>query len=156
PDRASIVEAKLSVLRLLRALDRAGADPSKTPALGIELVHLAEYDDLLTACLELLDRLGPGSEDAGENPIEKLVEMGSQVRGAVLRAVPAILRRDVLHSLSTVTASEPEIWMQVEALRRGPAKSRLSKPVLARETPEELAAQAFSRASTVGNDPLVR
>jgi hypothetical protein len=79
-------EEKLRILRLTRALDRASIDPKERPALRGPLVHLAEFDTLLTSMLEFIDREGPvRSSLSGE--MEPLLRMGEYVRGEVTDAL---------------------------------------------------------------------
>ncbi len=52
-----MVAEKLRILRLLRALDRAGINPEDRPPVRAPLVRIAEIDALLAHTLEVIDRV---------------------------------------------------------------------------------------------------
>lgn len=109
---------KLENLKLIRSLDLAGVVPNSTDLLPRALAALTEYDCMLTAALETLDREGDPSPGSSDDPIQLLFALGAAVRAAVLDAVPAEARRRVVDSLSRVGVNEAEVWLEVEELRR--------------------------------------
>ncbi len=141
-----LVAEKIEILKVLRALDSVGADPAANRKLGAALVRLAEYDQTLTEVLDLLDRTGSGEADAASPEFHQFASIGQGLRGQVLATLPAGLRDDVREALAHVSASEPEVWMQVDDLRRRaplarePAAPR--RPLNAREA-GKIAARTF-------------
>jgi hypothetical protein len=112
-----IVSEKLRVLRLIRALDRAGVSPEDLEAMAAPLVRLAEYDDLLTQTLATLYCENPEDSASGD-VIEQLLQIGEHAGDEVLDSLPPERREDFVRAQDEVAASEPEVWHEVEALRR--------------------------------------
>ncbi len=127
PDMRRLVHEKLQILRLLRALDRAGINPAERPRLHAPLVRIAEVDGMLDSVLELLERT-VGGEDLGEEALTGLLHIAEEMRGAVGDALDADDRAAFHRARGEVVASEAEVWMEVDALRRrsrpGPAPRR--------------------------------
>lgn len=126
-----VIQEKLANLRLIRALDVAGIDPAIHRRLQPRLVRLAEHDGLLGSLLELLDRErdNPAEDEGG--PIGTFIALGRSVRDDVLGALKGPDRRAVEEALESVAASEPEVWMEVEALRReASSRPRAGPPTL--------------------------
>jgi hypothetical protein len=127
------VHEKLQILRVLRGLDRIGADPGASRALRTALVRLAEVDQLLTLTLEFLERAGCGREEAGTKPtrdaLPQMFMAAEQARAEVRDALSAADQRAFDRARGEVAAIEPEIWMQVDdfraqsGARRGPGRS---------------------------------
>jgi hypothetical protein len=119
-DRCSgpLIAEKIENLKLIRAMDVAGVGLGRVKGLSRLLVKFAEYDALLVSGLEALDDTGrtPG-EPGGEGFLE-FAEAGRTVRAMVLQVFPPAVRRAVEAAMDRVAASEAEVWMEVEALRR--------------------------------------
>ena len=128
---AKVVEEKLRNLRLVRALDRAGVDLGGGEGLETAILQMAHYDGLLTSMLELMDRDGREGEMVTD-PVRPALRIAEEVRGAVMEALDAEDQYEVRHAMNEVAASEPEVWMEVEALRRMPMSAG---PLSALEAP---------------------
>lgn len=141
----AIIE-KLRILRLIRALDRARVAPDRVPALRTPLVRLAEVDELLTAVLELLDRVRSADSDEGEmRMLAPLLQICEQVRGEVLDALHPRDQEAVRRASGEVVVTEAEVWLEVEGLRRRPKRGsrRASRPMDDEEA-QEAAAKAMA------------
>jgi hypothetical protein len=113
-----LIAEKIENLKLIRAMDVAGVLVERVPGLSRLLVKFAEYDALLVSGLEALDDTGrtPG-EPGGEGFLE-LAEAGRAVRAMVLQVFPPAVRQAIEAATDEVTASEAEVWLEIEALRR--------------------------------------
>ena len=116
-----LIHEKLQVLRLLRGLDRAGIHPAKVTSLQTPLVRLAEVDQMLTAIIEGFERFGCTSmtekEKRSTDQTQGLFAIAEEARSDVREALPPSEERYLQKALGEVTASEPEIWMQVDEFR---------------------------------------
>ncbi len=102
-----IVQEKLRVVKLIRALDRARIDPRGVPALQQPLIKLAEYDQMLTSSLEAIEWMGRKGSELGP-ALEGLLGLGERVRGDVSDVVPAGAARRLRDGLAEVAATEAE------------------------------------------------
>ena len=117
----AVLAEKLRVLRTIRALDRAGVDPSEVAAVREPLVRLAEVDDMLTVVLDGFERFGCGPAD-GEDPepastIPQLLQLAEALRGDVVDVLDSGDRKAFERCTTEVMAIEAEVWMQVDELR---------------------------------------
>jgi len=145
----ALVEAKLSMLRLTRALEAADVAPGDYRGLPEGLADLAQFDMLATPMLEFCD----GAESF-EGP--EFAEMVSVVLEAVEESIrrifqllPTGARKRVRKALGQVGASEPEVWLEVEALRAEPVmEDGGSEPTLQDfRAQRERAVRAFQSAA---------
>ncbi len=117
----ALVAEKLRVLRTIRALDRAGIDPSEVAAVREPLVRLAEVDDMLTAILDGYERFGcepaaSGDLESGAS-IPQLLRVAEALRGDVADALASPDRKAFERCGPEVMAIEAEVWMQVDEFR---------------------------------------
>ena len=119
-DRCSgpLLAAKIENLKLMRALDVAEVKPGQVKGLSRSLVKFAEYDALLVTALEALDETGRAPAEPGGEGLLEFAELGQEVRARVLQILPPAVRRATEAAMDDVAASEAEVWMEVEALRR--------------------------------------
>ena len=148
PEVRRLVDEKLQTLRLLRALDRAGTDPEVDVALQVRLVKLAEADGMLDAMLDEVQ--GAGAQDPELRALIGKVPLAMEiVRGDVVDALPPALRERFRRASSEVAVSETEVWLEVEARRRGGGAVRATRRgsgPLSDEEAERLARQVWSAA----------
>ena len=116
----ALVEAKLGMLRLTRALDAADVAPGDHPGLPEGLADCAQLDMFATPMLEFCD----GAESFEDPELAEMVgTILAAVEGAIGRIfqlLPTGARKRVRKALGQVGASEPEVWLEVEALRAEP------------------------------------
>jgi len=119
-DRCSgpLLAEKIENLKLMRAMDVAGVEPGQVQGLSRLLVKFAEYDALLASGLVALDETGRTPAEAGGEGLLEFAEVGQEVRARVLQIFAPAVRRAIEAALDDVAASEAEVWMEVEALRR--------------------------------------
>jgi hypothetical protein len=113
-----LIAEKIANLKLMRAMDVAKVEPGQVKGLSRSLVMFAEYDALLASALEALDETGRDSAEAGGEEFLEYAEVGQEVRARILQIFPPAVRRAIEAALDDVAASEAEVWMEVEALRR--------------------------------------
>lgn len=114
-----LVAAKVDVLRLIRALDRAGVDlDGARPALKKALVRLAKHDALLTSTLALLDAQGRETTEPPSTTFEQLVAGGARRRDDVVGSLAPSDAAAVRRALPIVEVEESEVLAEVEAWRR--------------------------------------
>lgn len=116
-DRQAI-EEKLRILRLLRALDRAGVNPEHDTSVRVPLVRLSEVDGFLTAMLELSQREGEDEDEGFRQSVQSLLPISEALRGEVLDALPPDLQKAVRRTSSEVVANQAEVMLEVESFRR--------------------------------------
>lgn len=113
-----LIAEKIENLKLMRAMDVAGVEPSQVKGLSRSLVKFAEYDALLASALEALDETGRTPAEPGGEGLLAFAEAGQEVRARVLQILPPAVRRAAEAAMADVAASEAEVWMEVEAVRR--------------------------------------
>jgi len=119
-DRCSgpLLAEKIENMKLMRAMDVAKVELGQVEGLGRSLVKLAEYDALLVTALETLDETGRAPGKSGGEGFLELAGAGQDVRAQLLQTLPPAVRRATEAAMDDVAASEAEVWMEVEALRR--------------------------------------
>lgn len=134
---ARMIAHQIENLRLVRAIDAADIHPRDIPGLTDSLTRLTEYDALLMSAIEVFDREGRRDSEGPDDPLLSFIALADSVRDRILAALPPDALDRLLAVRPGVAASEAEVWLMVDGIRKAASK----EGPIAEPTPFEIRRQ---------------